>query len=169
MRVYVDAPTLNTENLVLRPFDREEDFDYLFELASKYKYNTLELDKMKEIVHQYGVMFWNVIEKNLLVRGGVIYLTYVPNLGYSLDAYRDETLAHAVISTSPTKDYSYQAGKIVIEYALTELSPHLFTMHRVENRGATIISKRLGFKTLREVDSAMGRFIILKKSKEKEI
>ena len=150
---------LQNEKVKLIPFQYEGDFDYLIGIAMKYKYNITPKNMFLSLLKQYGVAFWNGYMENG-VKGGVAYVCYYPEIGrYTFDAYRDNDLCK---QHNPKGDYSYEAGKLLVPYILRNIANILYTTHSIENRVATIMCKRLGFKIVEITDTILGRFIVLK-------
>jgi RimJ/RimL family protein N-acetyltransferase len=135
----------------LERFERPEDMDYLLDLAMKCKYTHITRDEAKRVMNQYPIEAWNCFDKKTGVKGGVAYLTKMPQF-WTLDAYKDDELMKSIDNAM---DYSYRVGKLVCDYAF-QFVDTLMTCHRAENRGATIVCKKLGFKE---------DFIMLKKEK----
>jgi hypothetical protein len=134
-----------------------DEFDYLFELVKKYKYNQVKREEVEFLIRRWGLHFWMVCDRETGIEGGVIYLSEIPSLGYSLDAYRD----HEVSKTVGNKNWSYQAGKLVVQFYHEHYDEVLFTTHSVRNRAATIMCKRLGFEVVYTYNSKFGEFILM--------
>ena len=143
--------------IILRNGDLEliptNDIDYLIKLSKQYKYCKATGEQAKEVLNKYGYWFWNVYLDG--ERVGVIYICLVPKLGFTLDAYKD-------IESGVDTRYSYEAGKLVVDYVIKELTSVLWTAHDVRNRAATIVCKRMGFRKIKEVETALGKFVYMK-------
>jgi len=136
----------------LEPFKTKDDYKYLVDLAMKCKYTRLTRDEAEVAVLKYPIMAWNGHEKKTNKKIGVIYITKAP-ISWMLDAYRDDKLVKEIDNTA---DYSFHAGKLVCDYAF-KFTKTLVTCHAFDNRAATIVCKRLGFKE---------DFIMLKKERK---
>lgn len=135
----------------LEPVELSDCMDYLLELIMKCHYTKISRDEARQALSLYPLLLWNGYDKKTNTKIGIVYITKTDKY-WTLDAYKDDELAKSIDNTM---DYSYRAGKLVSDYALT-LTDTLLTCHAFENRGATLVCKRLGFKE---------NFIILKKER----
>lgn len=152
------TPYLHDEVIELHPFKGLSEFDYLFELADLHKYTKVQREEVESLVLCYGIHFWTGYNVKTKEREGVVYLSRYPWLGYSLDAYKED-------KGLPARVYSMSAANLVLGFFFDNVGNQLFTTHSVENRAATALCKRLGFKTISEYDSIFGRFILMLRSK----
>lgn len=157
-------PVLEDECITLNPFDSEKDYIYLLNLIEKNKYTKITREEIKQAIFKYDTFCWNGYDSQFGYKLGVIYLTHIaePFDFWSIDAYRDDELVKGL---SNVMDYSLRAGRLVSDYALKNLTKTLYTVHYKVNRAATIACKKLGFKIEKEIDSKLGKFIMLKKEK----
>jgi hypothetical protein len=144
---------LKDNNLVLKP---TKDLSYILELISQYKYSKLSEQVSLDVLREYGYKFWEVYVDEK--KSGVIYITYIPKLGYLLDAYKDQRVKNDL-------RYSEIAGKLVINYFHKHIFPILFTSHDIRNRLATLVCRRLGFKKIDTITSKLGEFILMRRDK----
>lgn len=149
----------------LEPFDGQEDYEYLLDLVMKNKYTRVTREKAAGAIYKFETLCWNCYDKKTGVKGGVAYLTHIvePNDFWTLDAYKDDELMKRIDNVM---DYSFRVGKLLSDYALNELTKTLYTIHYKTNRAATIVCKKLGFKIERDIDSTLGKFVMLKKERE---
>lgn len=155
-------PLLEDEVISLKPFTRMENYDYLVHLISTYRYSHFITDSdIKNMLCRANTHCWTAYDKQSGFSFGVIYLTQLDKT-WTLDAYRDEPMTTILGNGN---EYSYRAGKLVCDYFFSEVDKVLLTAHSVKNRAATIICKKLGFKTHKVYDTYFGQFIILKKER----
>lgn len=157
-------PILEDDIVKLEPFDSDVDYSYLLDLIESNVYTRLTRDKAEEAIHKFDTHCWNGYDKRCGVKIGVIYLSHItePCEFWSLDAYRDDRVTKKIDNAM---DYSLRAGKLITDYALEELTNVLYTIHYKANRAATIVCKKLGFKIQRDINSPLGKFVMLKKEK----
>jgi len=124
----------------LEPVDIETEIDYVLDLIAKCPYNRTAPDEAREILLCYPLLMWKGFDKATGKALGVVYLTNI-NGRWTLDAYRDDAVAKEV----DRADCSYRAGKMVSDFAMT-FTDTLYTGHAFNNRAATIVCKKLGFK-----------------------
>jgi hypothetical protein len=132
---------LEDDIIRLEPFDLDDEIELVLDLVMACKFTNLTREMAKEALYAHPTLFWMGIDKRTWDIAGVIYLTQLPQ-GWSLDAYKDDKGMKAVDNSM---DYSYRAGKLVCDYAMT-FTDRLFTAHAFSNRGATVVCKKLGFK-----------------------
>ena len=130
------------------------DIDYLLKLIGKYRYEHIEKDKQREILHRNGFKFWKVYYQDRLF--GVGYLSYFPYIGFSLDGYKDP-------DSGPDKKPSYVSGRLISDYFLKEIHPEIWTTHDTRNRAATVMCKRIGFKPITEKEIKGKKLRILRR------
>jgi len=141
---------LEDDVLRLEPFDMKDDIETVLDLVMKCKYTKLSREDAKKALIRFKTVAWRGYDKKTNKLAGIVYLTKTDDC-WTLDAYKDDELMKSIDNTM---DYSLRAGKLVSEYALKFLTDTLLTCHAFENRGATIVCKKLGFKEC---------YIILKK------
>mgnify|MGYP001559568929 CR=1 FL=1 len=90
----IETAILQDEDIKLIPFDKKEDFDYLFQLALEEKGNELTLDEIKKFIDYFGFIFWNIYLKNK--KSGVIFFYKVGNK-YMLEALKDTSVGKTQI------------------------------------------------------------------------
>lgn len=144
---------LKKDNIVLRPTN---DISYIIELAKQYKYNKLNDQTSADILKDYGYKYWNCFRDGK--KYGVVYLCYVPQLGYTLDAYKDQRVKSDI-------KYSTEAGRLVVDYFHKEIFPVLWTSHDIRNRLATLVCRKIGFKKHDTIHSKLGEFILMRRDK----
>jgi hypothetical protein len=154
---------LESEVVILKPFEGVEDFNYMLSLVEKYKYNNIDQTLAKEIIVKYGLLFWVCYDKVTNTKGGVVYISIIPNIGFTLDAYRDDKLIKEKMI--PRSDYSLQTGLLALDYFFNFVGDTIFTTHSIKNRAATMVCKKLGFEEVERFGSPFGPFILLSKSK----
>lgn len=143
--------------------DNRSDMNYLFNLMPKYRFNIGDRAGKEKLTYKYGKHFWVGRTESFVgsVRGGVIYLCYLPEYGiWTLDAYRDDELMRAL---NRRGDYSLRSGKLVIDWFFKTYKRDLFTVHDVRSRAATIVCRRLGFSKKTICDTPCGKFLIMQK------
>lgn len=133
-----------------------EDFDYILECARQYKYKKISDKEEIETLENNGYKFWEVYANG--IKSGVIYISYIPKLGYTLDAYKDKRVKNKL-------KYSYLAGKLVVEYFLENIFPVMWAINDEENKIAITMCKKLGFKTYDTLYNGMGTFILMRRDK----
>lgn len=158
------APILQDDVVVLKPFAGNEDKEYLVDLSMKYRYTTLTREDARKTVDQIDGLFWTAYIKQGDIRAGITFLAYwqMHDL-WTLDGYRDDPLVRTLIR----HDYSYHAARLVIDWALENVTTKLSTFHDTRNRAATLLCRRLGFKVAhKEIDTPSGKMIALTKERE---
>jgi len=150
--------TLRNDIVSLRPFDSENDFEYLVNLIQKYRYNRTSVQESRKILDEYGKYFWvGYVDDG--VRAGVGYVSYYPQVGqWFFDAYRDDKLIKIY---NHKINYTYESGKLLVPYILNNITPVLYTTHLIKNRAATRICEQLGFREIKRTDE----FIFLMREK----
>ena len=133
--------TLEDDVILLEPFTIADDISTVVDLVMKCRYTRLTSGEAREALLMYPTIAWKGYDKETGLFIGVVYLTQTPKY-WTLDAYRDDELVKEI---DRAMDYSYRAGKLVSDYAFT-FTDKLYTVHAYENRGATIVCKKLGFK-----------------------
>jgi hypothetical protein len=142
---------LTDGEIVLQP---GAELEYFSELVQKYRFNCY---------NEYGITkafgnikhFWTGSTRG--IPGGVLFVHYVPALGrWFFDAYKDD---EKLKNLDNRGDFSYKAGRLVINWFFEKgFSPELFTAHETANRGATLVCKRLGFRT----EEIKNDFVVMK-------
>ena len=154
----LQTPKLNDGTVDLVPFNGMEDFDYLFKLADDYRFADVGRQEVEALLYKHGLHFWSVCHKETGIKGGVIYISDLPQIGYSLDAYKDDATAKAINNRG---DFAYKAAKMVLKFFFEHYEEVIFTTHTFKNRAATILNRRLGFDKLNEYDTRFGKFVIM--------
>jgi len=124
---------LSEGSILLRP---SSDLDYWVELADQYKYCELDKDQIRKGFNDFGHKFWDVYYDG--IRRGVIFLSSLKGVGFSLDGYKDQ-------SVKTPFEVSFKATQLVCEYVDRDMKVDLWTGHHVKNRLATRMVKALGF------------------------
>ena len=130
------------------------DTEYLLKLARTNKYTHCTEEELVKSL-DYVKYAWNGYAGRTL--SGIVYLCYLPRYDWwTLDAYKEDELLKFINNKG---DFSYRAGKLVIDWFFKNVnSKTLYTVHERENRGATVVCKRLGFKE----SGFINDFIVLK-------
>lgn len=137
-RTYLTLPVFVEGNITLTPSD---DYCYIIDLAQKYKYNTLSLHALN-IACDFVKHIWVGTVNG--VKAGVVFLCYIPAFNWwTLDAYKDDALLKSLDNKG---NFSYRSGRLVMDWFFKNIRDELYTAHEKQNRGATIVCKRLGFK-----------------------
>jgi len=147
--------------LRLESFNDKEDFEYLLGLIPKYKLNKLSDEQATHNINRFGHLFWTLCAGSEKV--GVVYTSYIPGLGYTIDGYRENETAKKIDNK---KSFSYEALKLVTDYMLNNITDILWTAHDVKNRAATILCKRYKYEIDKEIDTQFGRFILMFKRRQ---
>lgn len=149
-------PILSSDKVILRPFNPMNEIDLITRLANQYKYNKTPDFLIKWAIGTTGLYFWKGYTKEGQF-GGIVYLSHFKEIDrYTLDAYRD-------FSVKLDRHYFKEAGRLVIDFALKEITNVLYTAHDVRNRLATKMCKDLGFNTNEVMNTAYGQFIWMKR------
>jgi hypothetical protein len=145
----------------LKPFKTKEDRDYLFRLA-------VSDDKVMTYEHcfKYAQDCWAGETKDG-IRGGVVYLSYVPEFDWwVLNAYRDDR----VLAKLDRRDWSFRAADLIINhFFLCEKYKNydrLYTTNEITKRKITSFKKKLGFIEAGELLTTHGTHIVLVKVRE---
>ena len=148
---------LQNDKVKLIPFGGEKDFEYLYNLIPTYKYNTTSREDVKKLINQYGYLFW--IGYGNGIKMGVACVCYFSKVDrYSLDGYLDNKVAKRVNNRI---SFGYEAGKLVSDYMLNNITDTLWTAHDIKNRGATIMCRRIGFAK----EEIKNRIIVMRRRK----
>lgn len=86
-------------------------------------------------------------------------LMYIAGL-WTFDAYHDRKVTEAIDNNRTA--WTYEAGKLLLPYILAEITPQLWTIHLIEDRAATLVCRRLGFKEIKRMNS----LIIMRRDKD---
>lgn len=152
-------PILGDDVLRLEPFCDDSDENYLIDLIERNDYTKISRDDARRVLCTHETYCWVGYDKCACVKVGVVYLTRIGDY-WTLDAYRDEPVVKRL---GNSYSYSYNAGRFVMDYYFENIGKVLYTAHYKSNRAATIMCKKLGFTVEREIDTILGRFVILKK------
>jgi len=146
---------LEDENILLEPFNDYKDYEYLFSLADKYKYNKVYdiKDKLKSVDN--GIIFWKVKDKGETL--GVLFVCCFNGV-FTMDGYRDDEKAREV---NREKSHLYHGTVLASEYILNEYTNILWTTHDIRNRGATILAKKAGYKVDKEININLSKFVTM--------
>ena len=149
--------------ITLVPFSVQTDFDYLVELAMKYKWNRCTREQMYRLIRNYGRYFWNSYYKDQ--KYGVGYICYNNDLDiWTIDLYRDDALCKRLDRKA---EMTYRPGQVLIKHVFeTTNIERLYGITDSLNRALIRLSKRLGFKFCRELDTMFGKFTMLVKDRE---
>ena len=160
------TPCLSSSRVTLRPFESERDVDYLVSLALKYKYNTLTEAEIRNDIARWGRFSWMGYAYGE-EKGGCAFIQYMPSVDWNvLLAFTDADLLRKVDREG---DFTYESGKLIIDFMFGGISESLFTVHSVFNRSAAKMSGRLGFLKLTEIETEHGRFSIHRLLKNQEV
>ncbi len=155
--IAVNTEILQNDKVKLIPFDNREDFEYLYSLIPLYKHNTTSWVEAKKLIDLYGLYFWTAYLNETKV--GVACVCYFPKVDrYSLDGYRDDKAAKRV---NNKVSFIYEAGKLITDYMLNNITNAIWTAHTVKNRGATIACRRIGFNE----EEIKGDIIVMRRRK----
>lgn len=159
----VAVEKLQDDLVRLEPIVDSAGMKYLFSLMPKYKLDTNDHPSKIKVTLKYGKHFWLGRTESFvgMVRGGVIYLCYMPEYDiWTLDAYRDDQLLRAL---NRRGNFSYRSGKLVMDWFFKTYRKHLYTVHDLRNRAATLVCRRLGFEEYSQPDTPIGKFILMRK------
>lgn len=156
-------PVLENNLVYCEPFKDAKDWEYLFDLCSGCKYTKVDKETMRKVFLETDGYFWSIYAKEKNIKGGVIYFTWLNNQLW-LHAYRSDTVVRDLLAR---KDYSYVAAKLLLEYAEKNLSLNgdIWTTHAKENRGATLLCRRLKFKFIKTINTQFGDFVVMMRGK----
>jgi hypothetical protein len=133
-----------------------EDTTYLTDIALRSKYNLLNERGFRKYILQYVKYVW--IGETRGIRGGVVYFCFIPGINqWVFDAYKEDEKLKVLDNKG---NFSYRVGRILLGWFFERgIAQEIFTMHEVENRGATILCKKLDFK----IDNYHDGFVVLKR------
>jgi len=137
----------------IKPFENESDFDYLYRLAIEEKDNLLDLDEIKKLILEYGILFWNVWVKEEKI--GVIFIYKVKG-SYFLEGLKDK------YATTKALLYSIRAGELALKY-LSGLTNEVFTCTRISNKAVVRLCERLNFINKGKVNSIFGEMYLFRR------
>ncbi len=155
----IELIALENELIRCLPFEGTEDFDFLAALVQKCKFTQLSTEEIKKHLQETEGYFWKILDAKTGKAGGVIYFSIHgqdPRLWFH--AYKDDALAKRLNNKA---DYSYKAAKLILEYASATIKKQIVTTHSTDNRAATILCKRLGFKQTEILKTEYGPFIVM--------
>ena len=133
---------LEDDVVKLVPFVLKDDIETVLNLVMKCKYTRFSREQARNALLKTPGTFWHCYIKKTGDLGGIAYVTRPAGRHWTLDAYKDDALLKDIDNTM---DYSYRVGKLVLDFAL-QFTNTIVTAHAFENRGATIVCKKLGFK-----------------------
>lgn len=166
LKKFAEIPQLKDSLVQLDPLSSSGDFEYLFSLMPKYRYNLGTRPQNRYLTIRYGRHFWVGRTDSFVgkVRGGVIYLCYFPQWDiWSFDAYRDDELLKAL---NRRGNFSYHAGTLVMDWFFKTYQKNLITVHDVRSRASTAMCRRLGFVPRETRPTPVGDFLIMEKKYE---
>ena len=146
---------LENEIVRLELFKTELDFDYLLEVEKQDKYRyPIDSKFIRPLIKQYGIYFWKVYYKPKNLSAGVVFILkrcdfFIFNKIYTLDGFRDETTAKQIDNKISC---SYEAGKLVGDWFLLNINDTLYSLHNIENKPASLLCIKLGFKKIIVLD-----------------
>lgn len=160
----LDIPILEDEVMLLKPFEGSDDFDYLVDLAMKYRFTEITEEQARSVVREAATLAWTGYIKETGMKSGVVYLCNNHKHGvWTIDGYRDDPVVKLLRNVFAA-DYSYHAARLVMNYAFDNLTDKLAAIHNVKNRPATALMRRLGFTVVHEsVETPGGSFIVMSK------
>jgi len=149
--------------ITLVPFDKPTDFDYLVDLAMKYKWNRVSREQMYRLLRNYGRYFWNSYYKDQ--KYGVGYICYNDDIDiWTIDLYRDNALCKALDRKA---EMTFRPGQVLIKHIFeTTQIERLFGITDAKNRALLMLAKRLGFKFCRDIDTIFGKFRMIVRDRE---
>jgi RimJ/RimL family protein N-acetyltransferase len=154
-----ELPAIETELIRCLPFTAERDFDFLTSLVQRCKFTQLSSEQIKKHLQETEGYFWKILDTKTGAQGGVIYFSkHAGDSRLWFHAYKDDALAKRL---SNKADYSYKAAKLILKYASENFKETIATMHSIDNRGATILCKRLGFTKTDILKTEYGPFIVM--------
>ena len=109
------------------------DFNYLYALTGLNKYNKLTYAEIVEGYEKHFLFGYEIFEDNKRV--GVVFALKVGEM-YSVDGYNE---SGGIFSAA-------KAGKKVAKRLLKDYTEAIYTTHRIEEKAATALTKRIGFK-----------------------
>lgn len=118
------------------------DFRYLTGMIRENPYNILNDRGIARFLTSVRYCFVGRVSGNL---GGVVFFCHHEDSDrWTLDAYKDDQKLKILDNKG---NFSYRAGVLAIDWFSKQgLTKMLYTMHEKENRGATIVCRKLGFK-----------------------
>jgi len=150
------------ENSVIRcvPFEGRDDVEYLIDLCLGCKYTKVDRRTIETVFAKQEGFYWSIYDAAKNLKGGVIYFTWC-NGKLWLHAYKADMFVKRMFDIK--LDHAYQAAKLLLDYATKEISPVIYTMHSVDNRGATLLCKRLGFVEIEGIKTKYGNYITMRR------
>lgn len=120
---------------------------YLAELIRRHEFNLLN-DRGIERYLKFVEFLW-VGWAYRKVRGGVVYFSLIPGIGWTFDAYKEDAVLKKLDNGG---DFGYRASCLVLEWFMKlQLDSKLFAIVDEQNRGAVALAKRLGFFVVKNV------------------
>jgi len=157
----MQTPTLSNSTLTLIPFNGNGDREYLLKLAKEYKYNTQTREEMINALDLSGHLFWTAwVGKD---RVGVVWTSYVPGFGYSIDGYKEDGLCKKKYNRPAI---SSEGCRLVTEWMLNNVTPTMYAITPTKNRASRIMCKSLGYKFVKRINGSLGELYILEINKE---
>lgn len=122
---------------------KTNNYDYCYKLFLKYKYRPkIDRSEFNKLMDNFCYLMYEIFYSDVVGPLGVVFVQKNYNM-FTLDGYRDDEnyrKSNLKISTS------YLAGKKVTDYMLENITNKLYSIHRIENRGADILCRKMGFK-----------------------
>lgn len=154
---------LTCGDITLVPFETPIDFDYLVDLAQKYKWNRCTREQMYGLIREYGRYFWKGYYKGRLY--GVVYICYNPRLDvWTIDGYRDDALCKEMGCRAQA---TYKPSELVIRHIFENTDiERIYGITDSANRALLRIGRKLGFKFCRELNTMFGKYTMVVKERE---
>lgn len=153
-------PVLQNDIIRCVPFEGNEDFEYLIDLCLGCKYTKVDRRTIETVLSKTEGYFWKIYDVQKDLAGGVIYFCWC-NEKLWLHAYKADEFVRRLFDVK--LDHGYQAAKLLLDYVAKEITPVIYTMHSIDNRGATILCKRLGFIETEGIKTKYGNYIMMRR------
>jgi len=144
---------LQKDNVVLEP---TKDLNYILDISLKYKYNKLNREQARKVLENFGYKFWQAYVDG--EKSGAVYISYIPKLGYTIDAYKDQRVRNEF-------KYSRIAGELVIEYFFKNIFSRLHMAFDSKNKALKLLARRLKFVEIDKIVHKWGEFIVMRRDK----
>lgn len=156
----MEAEVLCDEVVVLKPFDKEKDCDYLFDLIGRYESKVpRDLYPLVLVRMKYGWIGYS----NAGVKGGVIELAYNPESKlWMIHGYRDD---EKLCSLKIHEDWSFHSANLVLKFFFENVGSVIFTMIGSGQVFTERLLKRLDFKNIGTSRTAYGDYILFCKTR----
>jgi len=137
------TPLLKKNDLTLKPFKDDRDYQYLLSLAVKDKYACHSASILKDNLYRSIYFAWNSMLND--TNCGVVFVNKVKDYGFTLDGYRNEELYRKVCKG---RSISLESGEMVTKFMFNNHTNIMRSIHNVENRPADVLCKRLGYNLI---------------------